>query len=367
MGGGHAHLHVLRDAALRPWPRTEMILVSPSAFHHYSGMVPGFLQGQYTEKELRFDLSRLCRLAGATLVRGFADQISARAGYVEARGRRIPFDVASLDVGSAPAGMDVPGVVEHACTVRPMSRAVALRERLDEHIRSAPRTAAVRLCVVGGGAAGVEVAMALHRRIELAGRTAAVSVFERDRLLPGYSARARRRMAAILRARGVAVREGCTVAAVGAENMLLAGGEAVNVDLVVWLTGAAAPPVLARSDLPLGPDGFFRVDATLRSVDGMQVWGAGDCVTLANHAGVPKAGVYAVREAPILAANLRAATQGGAFRSYHPQHSFLALLNTADGKALLRWRGWLSHSRWAAWLKDRIDRRFVAQYQSPRS
>jgi selenide,water dikinase len=72
-----------------------------------------------------------------------------------------------------------------------------------------------------------------------------------------------------------------------------------------------------------------------------------------------------VREAPVLAANLRASCGGGvAAARYAPQPHFLALLNTADGRALLRWHGVLSHSR-AAWhLKDWIDRRYVRRYQS---
>ena len=116
LGGGHAHLHILRDAALRPWESAEITLVSPFDHHHYSGMVPGYLQGQYGEDELRFDLPRICRASGARFVRGYAQCVDASGGWVEVEGDRIPFDLASLDVGSAPAGIEVPGVREHAST-----------------------------------------------------------------------------------------------------------------------------------------------------------------------------------------------------------------------------------------------------------
>lgn len=362
LGGGHAHLHVLRDAALRPWKSAEITLVSPFDHHHYSGMVPGYLQGQYGEDELRFDLRRLCRASGARFVRGYAQRIDASSGWVDVEGHRIPFDLASLDVGSAPAGTDVPGVQEHASTVRPMSRAVALRDRVDERIHSVPDANPVRVCVVGGGAGGVEVALALHRRIERAGKDAQVTVLDRGPILSGYSARARERATALLVRRGIVVQTGHDVVAVQTDAVVTEGGQPVGADLVVWLTGAAPPRLLDRSNLPTSPGGFFQVDSTLRSVDGTPVWGAGDCVTLSEHPDMPKAGVYAVREGPVLAHNLRAQVEGGPPREYRPQSSFLSLLNTADGKALLRWHGLLSHSRWAWWLKDWIDRRFVRSY-----
>ena len=145
--------------------------------------------------------------------------------------------------------------------------------------------------------------------------------------------------------------------------MRLGGGARLPSALTVWLAGAAAPALLGTAALPRDPRGFLLVGRTLQAVDGSPVWGAGDCVTLARHPEVPRAGVYAVREGPVLARNLRAALGEGGPRPYTPQRTFLSLLNTADGKALLRWHALVSHSRWAWWLKDRIDRRFVARYR----
>jgi selenide,water dikinase len=93
------------------------------------------------------------------------------------------------------------------------------------------------------------------------------------------------------------------------------------------------------------------------------VWAGGDCATLADHPETPKAGVYAVRQGPVLARNLRAALGAGRAVPYVPQRTFLSLLNTADGRALLRWHGVVGHSRPAWWLKDHIDRRFVRRYR----
>ena len=363
VGGGHAHVHVLAALAARPLPGVDVTLVSPSLHHHYSGMVPGFLQGVYAEADLTLDLGWLAGRAGARLVEAMAGRIDVAGHAVDAGATRLPFDVLSLDVGADPAGLDAPGVREHAVSIRPMRQAVSLRARVDA-LAGAARGNPVHVLVVGAGAGGVEVALAVHRRIRTAGARPEVALVEAAaHALPGYALPVRRRAARILARRGVAVRTGQAVDLVDGSGARLAGGARLPADLVVWLAGAAGPGLLAGAGLPLDGRGFLLVGPTLRAVDGSPVWAAGDCATLADHPETPKAGVYAVRQGPILARNLRAALGDGTPARYVPQTTFLSLLNTADGKALLRWHGVVSHSRFAWWLKDRIDRRFVRRYR----
>ena len=364
VGGGHAHLEVLRRLARAPLPGLDLLLISPVRHHHYSSMVPGFLQQRYAERQLAFDLPALCRAAGARFVEAAADRVDGPGRRVAAGGAAFDFDLASLDVGADPAGLDVPGAREHAHAVRPMSRCLALADALDALAAERP-AASTAACVVGGGAAGAEVAWAMHRRLARAGHRPRVTLVERaSHLLPEYAAPARARAARILAERGVRLVVGRDVAAVAPGVVTLRDGEPLPSRLTVWLTGAAPNAVVRGSALAKDARGFVLVDATLRDADGAPVWGAGDCVTPREHPETPKAGVYAVREAPVLAANLRAACEGRpAAARYVPQPHFLAILNTADGRALLRWRGVLSHSR-AAWqVKDWIDRRYVRRYQ----
>jgi len=93
------------------------------------------------------------------------------------------------------------------------------------------------------------------------------------------------------------------------------------------------------------------------------VFAVGDCGTLRDYPSLAKSGVYAVREAPILWANLRAAARGAPLTAFRPQRDFLSILNTCDGRALLRYKGLVTWSRWAWRLKDRIDRGFMRRYQ----
>jgi len=366
VGGGHAHVHLLKVAASRLPPGTELVLISPGPRHHYSGMVPGFLEGTYEEPELAFDLAALAGAAGARFQRGTATSLSVEQRQVTVDGATaLDFDAVSLDIGSAPVGMDLPGVAAHAATVRPMSRAVALRDRLDLLLER-PSREPVHVAVVGAGAAGVEVALAVHRRILRAGRTVRVTLVDAgEHLLPDFSPRVRARAAGILEKAGVGLRLRARATEVTPEHLVLDAGEALASHLTVWLAGAAPPALLADSDLPRSPEGFFLVDAELRGVAGSTgarppAWGAGDCIALEGAPWMPRAGVYAVRQSPVLAHNVLTEEPP---RSYAPQRSFLSLLNTADGRALLRWKGVVSHSCWAWWLKNAIDRRFMARYQ----
>ncbi|MGI8510623.1 MAG: FAD-dependent oxidoreductase [Gemmatimonadaceae bacterium] len=363
MGGGHAHLEVLRHCVVNGIPPgAEVVLVSPVPHHVYTGMVPGYLHGAYDVGCIAFDLPTICRAGGVRYVEAMAERVSGTERVVNVGRTSIEFDSASLDVGSVPSGGMDSAVLDHASVVRPLPQLLALRARLDDLARASSDSIPV-VTVVGAGAAGVEVALAIRAMLSAARVTAMVAITdESSDVLPGYPRSARRRARSILEAHGLHVAMSERVTSVGARTISLADGTRVESDVTVWLAGAAPPPVLAASDLPLDGDGFFRVDRHLRSVDGAPVWGAGDCVTMVDAPGTPKAGVYAVREGPVLAQNLWASLGAGIATAYTPQPDFLVVLDTADGKALLRWRGLVSHSRWALWLKRRIDRRFMNRY-----
>ena len=219
------------------------------------------------------------------------------------------------------------------------------------------------------GAAGVEVALAIWRRLNAAGRKAEVTLVDRTaELLSDYTPAVRQTVARLFAKRGIHTRTGRAVTAVATDSVVLDTGEVVPSALTIWLTGAVPTALTADSALPKDERGFWLVDETLRSVGGAHVWGAGDCIAIRGHPSMSKAGVYAVRQGPVLAANLRTAAERGStvsdarYMRYVPQRHFLAILNTADDCALLRWRGVTAHARWAWWLKDVIDRRFMAKY-----
>jgi selenide,water dikinase len=356
VGAGHAHLEILRRQILEPL-EIGLTVVSLGPLHHYSGMVPGYLQGTYREEEIAVRMPDLAARTSGSFVEGRAAALDPRAKRVKLEdGREIPYDLVSFAVGSNTAGIDDPKVAGQARRIKPLEKAVALRERLARE--DGP------VAVVGGGAAGVEIALAVAAVFEQARREHRITLLESgEEILSGYDGRFRRRARAVLEERGIEVRTGRRVLAVHPEEVEMEGGSRVSSRLTVWLTGAVAWPLFRGSGLPLDERGFLLTDGSLRSIADPSVFAAGDCGTLASHPETPKAGVYAVREAPVLWRSLKAAVRGGDFPHYEPQERFLSILNTGDGCALLDYKGIVSHSRWAWWLKDGIDRRFMARYR----
>jgi pyridine nucleotide-disulfide oxidoreductase family protein len=362
VGAGHAHLEILRRLILEPLAEVELTVVSLGALHHYSGMVPGYLQGSYREEEIAVRVPELVERAGGRFVAGRAVGVDpgerrVRVETEEEGAREIPYDLVSFAVGSNTAGIDSPEVAGQAQRIKPLERVHALRQRL-------LALAGDGVAVVGGGAAGVEVSLAIAAVLERAGRAHRITLLESgEEILAGYRGRFRERARKILARRGITVRTGQRVAAVDDREVETESGVRVPSRLTVWLTGAVAWPLFQDSGLPLDDRGFLLIDDALRSVADPRIFAAGDCGTLASHPETPKAGVYAVREAPVLWESLKAAVQGGEPPRYRPQRGFLSILNTADGRALLDYKGIVSHSRWAWRLKDRVDRRFMARYQ----
>jgi len=352
IGGGHTHVQVLHRWITAPPPRMRLTLVVDRARAAYSGMVPGFAAGDYAPYELEIDAARLARRAGAHVILARATAIDPDARTIALDGHPpVAYDVASLDVGATVRGLDLPGVREHAIATRP------IREWVD---RLASLPVPRRIAVVGGGAAGVELGFTLHARFA----DAHVTVLSDGEILPGDSPRAARRIRREAERRGVAIRTDARVLGVGPGGVHLAT-EHVAADLVVWATGAAPWPWLAASPLPRDDAGFVRVDPTLRVAGRDDLFAAGDCATIDGAPWVRKAGVYAVREGPVLEANLRARVTGAPLVPYRPQRTFLSLLHLGDRTALASKWGVVAVGRWVWRWKRAVDLRFVRRFRRP--
>src|SRR5499427_6083269 len=185
VGGGHAHVHVLKSFGMRPVPGVRVTLISRDVETPYSGMLPGYVAGHYSFAEGHIDLGRLAHFAGARLIRDEAVGLDRAAPSVLTRGHPpIRWDLLSIDIGSAPRSEDVPGAAAHTIAVKPIARFAARWEAL---LARAPEMPRLRLAVVGGGAGGVELALAAeHRLARLRGGRVEVTLVTRDALLPSH-------------------------------------------------------------------------------------------------------------------------------------------------------------------------------------
>jgi len=364
VGGGHAHIQVLKRWAMAPVPGARVTLVVDRPIAVYSGMVPGFVAGQYAREDLEIDVRPLALRAGARCIVAAATGIDLDARRLRLDGRPpITYDTVSFDVGSTVAGLDVPGVREYAIPTRPIGGFV---RRVDEVLSAARGRETFRVVVVGAGAGGVEVAFTLAARLRREpGRHVDVLLLEGGpRVLTGYASSAARRVEAAAAARAITIRCGAAVARVEADAVHLAGGERVAADAVVWVAGAAALPIFAGSGLDLDDRGFARIRPTLQCIGHDDIFAVGDCAAWTAGPALAKAGVYAVRQGPVLARNLMARARGrGRLRAYRPQRDFLSLLNLGDGRAIGTKWGVSGEAAALFSLKNRIDRRFVRRFQ----
>ena len=364
VGGGHAHVEVLRRFGRAPVPGVELVLVSPQRLAPYSGMLPGLVAGHYEHAAVHIDLERLSRFAGARFLPTRAAGVDPHRRVVALPdGGALEFDLVSLDVGAAPATAGVPGAAEHAVGAKPVDRFLQTWEGWRERARAG---ALRRLLVVGGGAAGVETVLAMQYRLARErGRGDAVEcalATDVDRLLPMHPPRVQAILARILGERGVRLHLATPAARVEPDAIVAADGRRIEADAIVWATGAAALPWVRRLGVALDAAGFVAVNESLQSISDAHVFAVGDCATMIGHPR-PRSGVFAVRQGPPLAANLRAALAGRPLARYVPQEHALALISAGDRYAVAARGGWAAEGRWAWRWKDWIDRRFVARYR----
>jgi selenide,water dikinase len=360
VGGGHAHVQVLKRFGMRPAEGVRLTLITRDLETPYSGMLPGYVAGQYSFADCHIDLVRLARFARARLIEDEAVGLDRAARRVICHAHpAIRYDVASLDIGSTPRLDDVPGAALYTISVKPIARFAARWEALLERAQDLGH---VRLAIVGGGAGGVELALsAQHRLRGLLATAPEITLVTREGLLPSHNRAVRRIFARLLAERGIRTLTDNPIVRVEPGRLIAADGSAIPFDEALWVTEAVGAPWLADTGLPLDERGFVVIDETLRSPADTAIFAAGDIATMPAHRR-DKAGVYAVRAGPPLADNLRRALAGRRLRRAVPQRRALALIGSGDGHAAASRGPFAAYGRSLWHLKTWIDRRWMRRY-----
>ena len=346
-GAGHVHLGVLRlwrDAAKRPAGR--IALVNDGPFAWYSGTLPGLLAGRYRAEQCRVPLQPLCEAAGITLIEGRLDGLNpATRSVTLADGRRLTASWLSFNLGSLPKTIPRTQASLEVLPVKPFAAFTEAWRRW----QGEPEP----LAIIGGGAAGVELALALAPRVPQ------LTLLGAGRLLDGHPAALRKRALRHLARAGARVIEQAAVDAMEGDALLSEGVVIWRGPRAILATGAAPLPWLREAGLAVDERGFVRIAATLQSLSHPQIFASGDCASLP---GTPRNGVYAVRQGPVLAANLHAALLGEPFRPFVPQRHALALLADGQEGALMSWAGLTAEGRLLGAWKDRLDQGFIQRH-----
>lgn len=355
LGGGHTHVEVIRRLGLLQLG-ARITLVSPGRYAPYSGMLPGYIAGVYGFHDFHIDLATLCARFGVGFQETSATDVEPKRRVVRlADGSDLSYRLLSIDIGSTPS---LPSGVTGGISVKPIAGFTDRLERLDRLVEDGRP---LRLVVVGQGVAGVEVAFALRQRF--AGHAVQIALVGRSiEPLRERSVLARRLIGRQMRVAGIEHHGGFDVVGLVDGALVARDGRRLGADEVIWTTSSGSQGFLRESGLLLDEGGFIRVDATLRSLSHPDVFAAGDVASLADPR--PKAGVFAVRQGPILAENIRRSLQEEPLLAYRPQRSWLALISLPDGRAIADKWGLAVSGRWVARWKDRIDRRFMQRYRT---
>lgn len=355
VGGGHAHALVLRKWGMNPLPGARLTVINPGPTAPYTGMLPGHVAGHYSRDTLEIDLVRLCRFAGARLILAHATDINRTARLITVKGQGpIAYDVASIDIGIT-AEMSIAGFADHAVGAKPLD---IYAQRWRDFVSATTQgTATPTVAVIGGGVAGCELALAMSHALQQAGVKPAVTVIEAGPQISGVGDTARRKLLSAMSQAGIALRTDARVTQVTASQVLLDRQEPVQAALTVGAAGAFPHGWLARTDLPL-IDGFIETTPDLSIKGDTSVFAVGDCAAM-PFAPRPKAGVFAVRAAPVLHHNLRAALTGGARKIFKPQKNYLKLISFGGKSAMAEKFGFAVSGPLLWRWKDRIDRAFM--------
>ncbi|MGK7922437.1 MAG: selenide, water dikinase SelD [Trichodesmium sp.] len=393
IGGGHSHAIAIKKIAMNPIPGVRLTLITDVYHTTYSGMLPGYIAGLYNFDQCHIDFRPLAKFARARIFVDRAIGLDLEKNQVICANRPpVSFNLLSIDIGSTPASLTLPGAIEYAIPVKPISKFLTYWHQVTATVAQYPAQK-MRIGIVGGGAGGVELALSVHSHLQGIYQQARqpannleLHLFHRGkRLLPERPRWVGQRVEEILKSRGVLlhleenvreVRQNSNFSTDATQHPRLNtldltpkiihcdSGLDVECDILFWVTQAYAASWLKTAGLATDANGFILVNDKLQSISHPQVFAAGDVATMVNHPR-PKAGVFAVRQGKPLFENLQRALLGKSLTSFVPQKKFLILIGTGDERAIAS-RGVIGlgpHRLLWRW-KDHIDRKFMDQFSN---
>jgi selenide,water dikinase len=371
VGGGHSHALAIRMWAMNPVPGIRITLISPAIYTPYSGMLPGLLAGHYSFDETHIDLSQLCAWAGVRFIQDQVIDISGLNKKLVFNNRPdIEYDACSIDIGSSPSA-SIEGSDEFATGVKPITEFyqhwLDLQQQLLQHSKqsnNSKQAIPLRIAVIGAGAGGIELITAMKFWADQHECNGHFHLLNRSsELLPSGLKGLKKNLNRYLESLGIEVTHDFSATKIDETNIY--GQASINgqdkkvaYDKVFYCTQAAPAPWLKQTDLDLNPAGFIKVNEHLQSPSHPEIFAAGD-VSHFTHSPLPKAGVYAVRMAPILLKNLINFTLEKPLAVFKPQNDFLSLIALGDKYALGSRKPFNISGAWVWKLKNHIDKKFM--------
>ena len=364
VGGGHSHVTVLRQLGMNPIPGLKITLLSPDTRTPYSGMLPGLVAGHYEEEDVYIDLVPLCRFAGARFIRCRIEAIDPLLQTVWTAGRPdFRYDILSIDIGITPLLDVVPGARGNVIPVKPIT---GFLKEWYAFVKRVAWGKPGKVGFVGSGAGGVELCLAVYHRLcqDFAPQFQGLEwhlFSDGDDILTDYPKAVRNKFRKTLEERGINIHHQYRVVCVRDHTLISMNGDQMTLDEIFWVTSASSPDWLADTGLKLNENGFICTRSTLQTQNHPNVFAVGDIAHLIDNPR-PKAGVFAVRQGPVLVDNIRRLLEEKTLRKFKPQSEFLSLISTGDKYAVASRNGLNVGGGWVWRWKDWIDQRFMRRY-----
>lgn len=369
LGVGHTNAHIVRMWRMSAPPDARLTCLSLHSMATYSGMLPAVLAGQYPPARMLIDLHRLTAACGARLLTDPVVSIDSDTRLIHFEKRPpLRFDVLSIGIGSQPVGLD-PHWPDSVVPIKPMQTLLDRLRTACAPLLGRQASDPIHIHVVGGGVGGLEITFCLPHFL----RTIGLEDFQlhlvssESEVAPYLSSGARRRIENHLQHQQVQTDFNTRIVSAEPGHLQTEDGRRLASDLTIWATSAVAPDLLSRLNLPRDERGFLWTDECLHCETDAPIFAVGDSGSIRGR-DIPKSGVYAVRQGPVLWENIQSILQhpGNHQRltEFHPQSSFLKLINTGDGDCIAEYHGLSFKSRWGWLWKDWIDGRFMDKHQN---
>jgi selenide,water dikinase len=356
--------------AAKPIANVDLVLISPQRYTPYSGMLPGLIAGDYSFADTHIDLQTLCLATGVTFICDRVNKIDSCQKLIHCNNQSdISFDLLSINTGITP-DLSTTGAKEFTVPVKPIADFYPKWLKLIDQLQINQTKTVSNIYIVGGGAAGAELALAVQQKFERLDLTSSTQIhlLYRSSAVPSsYPEKLQRKLTSILQRKNIVMHPNSDVCAISNSHIKLKNEDVdLPYDVIFWCANAQASNWLTNCDFNLSTDGFIAVNSNLQSTSHEYIFAAGDIASQENQQ-YPKAGVFAVRQAPILFENLQRYIHSKKLKPYTPQSTFLSLLSCGDRYALgAKINSFLPSisGKWVWRWKDRIDRKFMSQFKS---
>jgi selenide,water dikinase len=352
---------------MQPIPGLRITLITRDIHTPYSGMLPGYIAGHYEYDECHIDLGPLTRFANARLYHDEVTQLDLEKKLIYVENRPpVSYDLLSINSGSRPCVIDVPGADEYALVAKPIDIFLQRWENLLCQVEES--SGEFKIVIVGGGAGGVELALSAQLRLQTLllsmqedpSRLKFSLLTQGSGILSTHNAGVQKRFMKVLVERGIEVLLNHSVTEIKPGYVRVNNDKEISADACIFVTNASAPAWPKNSGLDIDDEGFISVNGFLQSTSHPEIFAVGDVASLPDPR--PKSGVFAVRQGPVLTKNLISTATNKPLIKYRAQKNFLGLISTGNKYAVASRGSWSWQGEWLWKAKDWIDRQFMQKF-----